>query len=962
MPKRLITLLITFALLGWLAGVEWADGQTVNVWLTTHDQSALLQEQSPLVFSNGTGGTNCVVVDETQLYQPVEGFGAAFTDTTGYILNEVAGPLVRSNAMLKLFTRNSGGIGLSFMRLPMGASDLARFEYSYDDLPAGQTDTNLDFFSIAHDETDIIPLILQARQLNPQLRIMANPWSPPGWMKSSGSMVGGSLLASMYVPFANYFVKFIQAYQAQGIVIDYIGLQNEPLYVPSDYPGMSMDAPTQTTLLRDYVLPALAANHLTKQVLVYDHNWDRPDYPETAFSDATLLGSAQVAGTAWHGYGGTPGAMLTLAGDYPLKNNYETEHSGGTWVSDQLVTDFEEIIHVMRCGARSFVKWNLASDQNDGPHSGGCGSCTPLVMINTSSGAAGYPIDFYTLGQFSKFVLPGAYRVYSANSAGMITAAFLNPDGSKVLVAFNDTTNANTLQAQWGARVFSSMLPSYAAATFTWSGTQSGSYTLSATNQIRASSFNSVSGLETEQTTDALGGYDLGYASSSSYAVYRNVSFPQGLGSVSARVASGGTGGSLLFRLDSPTGALAGSVSLPITGGFQTWQTVTGFASGANGLHDVYADFEGRNNIGNLNWFQFGGPVQPPPCYPWATVDVGAVGLTGGATWSNGTFAVSGSGADIWNTADALQFVNQPTTGACEIRARVVSLQGTDPWAKAGVMLRESLAAGAVNASVLVSASNGAAFQIRGSTGGATVSTVVGGVAVPCWVRLARTAGDLFAGYFSSDGSNWTQIRTSTSIPMTNAAPAGLAVTAHNNGLSCMAVLDNVSVNQPPALAPIANQTILAGRVLVVTNSASDPDVPAQTLAFGLTSPPAGALVNPTSGLFTWRPAIAQSPSTQAVAVVVSDDGVPSMSATQRFLVTVTRPANPVLNATPDTNGRFGFWINGNTGPDYTIQGSTNLEAWSSLVSTNSTSLPWFWTDPSSSGFPWRFYRAVLGP
>src|SRR5262249_6429181 len=154
--------------------------------------------QGSVAFSSGSPGNNCIVVDETQLYQPIEGFGAAFTDTTGYILNQVASATARTNAMLKLFTRTGSGIGLSFMRIPMGASDLARYQYSYDDMPPGQTDTNLTNFTIAHDLVDIVPLIQQARQLNPDLKLMANPWSPPGWMKDSGAMVGGSLLPSMY--------------------------------------------------------------------------------------------------------------------------------------------------------------------------------------------------------------------------------------------------------------------------------------------------------------------------------------------------------------------------------------------------------------------------------------------------------------------------------------------------------------------------------------------------------------------------------------------------------------------------------------------------------------------------------------------------------------------------------------------------------------------------------------------
>jgi glucosylceramidase len=942
-------------------GAGAARAQTVSVWLTTHDQNKLLQHQASVSFAAGSGGTNCVLVDETQLYQQVEGFGAAFTDTTGYILNQVAAPYARTNAMLNLFTRSSSGIGLSFMRIPMGASDLARYHYSYDDLPAGQTDTNLALFSIAHDQADIIPLTQLARQLNPELKLMANPWSPPGWMKDSGSMITGSLLPSMYTAFANYFVKFIQAYQSNGIPIDYISLQNEPLYVPGDYPGMSMDAATQTAVLRDYVLPALATNHLATRVLVYDHNWDGSYYPDTVLSDATLRNSDQVAGIAWHGYGGNVGVMTALAGKYPAKGNYQTEHSGGTWVGDQLVTDFEEIIHVLRCWGKAFVKWNLAGDQNFGPHAGGCATCRPLVMVNTGSGSATYTIEFYTLGHFSKFVLPGAYRIYSANAAGIVTAAFLNPDGSKALVAFNDAADSVTFQVRWGDQSFSYTLPSNAGATFTWTGTQNGAPALSPTNQIRASSFHSVSNLQTEPTSDTLGGYDLGYANAGSYAVYKNLDFASGFANVSARLASAGSGGSLEFRLDSPTGPLVGSTSVPVTGGWQTWQTVGSTASAASGVHDLYVVFKGSSSIGNLNWFQFSGSRQPLPA-PWTNTDVGAVGLAGTAAYTGGAFTVNGSGDDIWNAADAFHFVQQTAGGPCDIRARVVSLQNTDPWAKAGVMLRESAAAGSRNAAMVITPGNGVAFQVRTSPGGTTTSTVIGGVAAPRWVRLARLTGNSFSGFYSADGSNWIQVGASASLTLSNTLLAGLAVTAHNNSSSCSAILDSVSLNQTPSLAPVSNRTVLAGQVLIVTNSAGDADVPAQSLAFSLLSSPPGAGVVTNTGLVTWRPAIAQSPSTQTMAVVVSDSGVPSLSATQSFLVNVLRPVAPTLTAAPVTNSQFGFWIDGDAGPDYTIQISTNLKSWSPVVTLPSPALPCFWTDTNSEGASLRFYRVYLGP
>ena len=613
-------ILLSFLLLAESAALTQA--QTVSVWLTTGTQTQKLQPQTPVAFAAGNVGDNPLIVDETRTYQQVEGFGASFTDSAAYLLNQVATPAARSNAMHNLFTREGEGIGISFVRNPMGASDLSRFHYSYNDLPPGQTDTNLTSFSIAHDQVDIIPLVQVALQLNPQLKIMASPWSPPGWMKDSGSMIGGSLLPAMYKPFAAYFVRYIQAYQAEGIPIHYISLQNEPLYVPGDYPGMYMDAATQQTVLRDHILPALATNALSTQVLVYDHNYDMPGYPDTVLSDPTLLASSQVAGTAWHGYGGTPGMMLALGNTYPTKGNFQTEHSGGTWVGDQVRSDFADIIHVMRSGGKAYVKWGLALDQNRGPNTGGCNTCTPLVTVHTSSGTVSYSIDFYTLGHFSKFVLPGAQRIYSGNAAGVISAAFLNPDGSKALVAFNETTSSRTFQVVWGSQSFPYTLPSFSGATFTWSGPQSGEASVNPMSPVQASSFHSVSGLVTERTSDTLGGYNLGYADHGDYAVYENVNFAGAITQVSARVASFG-GGTLEFRLGSPTGARIAWVAMPNTGDWQTWSNVSATASSVSGLTNLYLVFKGGPSIGNLNAFQFGGT--PPP----AATPTGLTATTG---------------------------------------------------------------------------------------------------------------------------------------------------------------------------------------------------------------------------------------------------------------------------------------------------------------------------------------------
>lgn len=623
------------------------NGPTVAVVVTTDDQSRKLTSQPSVSFSAAAGGTNPIYVDESEVYQPIEGFGAATTDTAMYNLVEIAKvkqPAQFNQAVSDLFTRQGNGIGLSFLRNPMGASDLARSVYSFDD-NNGAADPTLANFSIAHDQTDTIPFLLLAKAANPQLKIMANPWSPPGWMKTSGSMIGGSLLTTVYDPFAQYFVKYIQMYQGAGITIDYISLQNEPLFVPTSYPGMCMPAilpdsdandctssTDQQTTLFSHMLPAFTSAGLTTKVLVYDHNWDRGDYPQNVLANQTI--STQIAGVAWHGYGGTPGVMTVIHNMFPTIGQYETEHSGFVTSADQASIDFPEIIQNMRNWARAFVKWSLSVDENQGPHTGGCGTCSPIAQVNSTTGNITYSIEYYTLGHFSKYVLSGANRVYSSNAQGIVTAAFVNPAGDKVLVAYNISAATQTFEVLWGTQSFTYSLPSLAAATFTWSGTQSAgvpAYTVSATSQIQASSFNSTAGnntpgnyqtwgLETELTSDTNGGYDVGYSYDGDYAVYRNVDFGTGVSNISVRLAclqangagngGGNCGGALEFHLDSPTGTLVASVTIPSTGGWQTWQTTQpATVTGASGVHDLYVAFRapagGSNSLGNLNWFEF---------------------------------------------------------------------------------------------------------------------------------------------------------------------------------------------------------------------------------------------------------------------------------------------------------------------------------------------------------------------
>jgi glucosylceramidase len=599
------------------------SGPAVSVVLSTNDETQLMAAQPGVNFTASTAdaGTNTVVVDPTQQYQSIEGFGAAFTDSAAYLLMEVEPSSTLSGTLNDLFTLNGNGIGLSFMRIPMGASDLALSVYSFDDMPVGQTDLTLSNFSIAHDQTYILPLILQAKTLNPQMKLMANPWSPPGWMKDPSSMnpvsmLGGTLLmtAPNETAFANYFVKYIQAYQAGGVPIDYISLQNEPLYITTAYPSMGMSDTVQLTLLQNYVIPALTANNIPTRVLVYDHNWDTPSYPELVIGGLTAQQLTQVAGTAWHGYGGVPGAQQLVQNQFPTLGNWETEHSGGTWVTDQFTADFLEITLVLRNAGKSYVKWSLALDQNLGPNLtqnaglGGCNTCTPIVTVNSQTGAVTKDIEFYTLGHYSKYVLPGAVRVYSSNTPAIASVAFVNPDGSVALIAYNNSASSQSFQVQWGTQSFSYTLPGTAAATFTWTGTEIGSTpSIAASAQIQGSSFSSESGLETENTGDSSGEYDLGYITPGAYVVYKNVDFGTSVSQLTVRSASAGTGGTATFYLDSMTSTPVATVTLPVTGGWQTWANSSAPVSGAAGVHTLYVVFEagGDEGIANVNWFQF---------------------------------------------------------------------------------------------------------------------------------------------------------------------------------------------------------------------------------------------------------------------------------------------------------------------------------------------------------------------
>jgi glucosylceramidase len=461
-----------------------AAGETVNVWLTSTNDSGGrnvtrgLQQQTPISFGAGGSANQTITVDENTKYQQFTGAGASFTDTAAWLMNS-SGALssaTRTQVMQKLFDPTNG-IGLSFLRNPMGASDLARYNYSYDDMPAGQTDPSLGQFSISHDLADVLPLTKQAKQLNPALKVMGTPWSAPAWMKDNGVFNSpGWLQSQYYAAYAQYFVKYIQAYQAQGVPIDYVSAQNEPTCC-SGYPSMSWNGSGLNFFTKTNLLPAFHAAGLSTKVLTLDWNWDAyGSYGAPVVDDSAIRGDSLFGGIAWHGYGGNVSQQTTVHNQYPSVDAYDTEHSGGTWVGDQQKEDMHNIIDYTRNWGKSVVKWSLAVDQNMGPHNGGCGTCTGLITVHNGDARTGqvdYTIEYYDMGHLTKFVKPGAYRIDSTSNTAVPNVAWRNPDGSKALIAYNDSGATQSVKVNWGGQAFVYTLPARTTATFTWSGTPS---------------------------------------------------------------------------------------------------------------------------------------------------------------------------------------------------------------------------------------------------------------------------------------------------------------------------------------------------------------------------------------------------------------------------------------------------------------------------------------------------------
>jgi glucosylceramidase len=445
------------------------------LWLTSPDRSALLAEQSPkLAFTKEAPTGPIIDVDSAKTYQTIDGFGFALTGGSAMLLHHMDAAK-RAALLHNLFTTEGDGIGVSYLRLTVGSSDMNDHVYSYDDIPEGQTDPDMAHFSLAPDQTDVIPVLKEILAINPKIKILASPWSAPLWMKTNGHAQGGVLLPEDFPAYAKYFVKYIQGMKAEGITIDALTIQNEPLN-EKNTPSMLMLESEQDDFIAHDLGPAFQQAGIKTKILLYDHNLDHPSYVTSILKDPDA--NKYIDGSAWHLYGGKVDAMTQVHDAFPAKNIYFTEQS----INDRTGATNMNVAHpvarvmigVTRNWSRNVLLWNLAADPNAGPHTnnGGCPVCYGALTIDGDNVTR--LVAYYVLGHASKFVPQGSVRIDSNSPVGnsnmgtLPNVAFKTPEGKEVLIVSNPGDTPQNFAVRYKGKAFSTSLGAGSVGTYVW--------------------------------------------------------------------------------------------------------------------------------------------------------------------------------------------------------------------------------------------------------------------------------------------------------------------------------------------------------------------------------------------------------------------------------------------------------------------------------------------------------------
>jgi len=440
----------------------------VDFYLTKGNESEKLDKQSGTIsFGSSPNSYANIEINAAESFQSVEGFGFTLTGGSAALINSL-NDSKKKELLQQLFGKGEEGIAISYLRVSIGASDLDATTFSYDDIPEGETDEDLSEFSLSKDMENLIPLLKEILEINPDISILGSPWSPPVWMKDNKSTKGGSLLPEYYDLYAQYFVKYIQQMKEQGITINAITPQNEPLH-PGNNPSLLMLADDQADFIGNNLGPAFEEANINTKIIIYDHNADRPDYPISILNNNKAR--PYIDGSAFHLYAGDINALSQVHNAYPDKNLYFTEQytsSSGEFAGDLKWHVKNVIIGSMRNWSKTALEWNLANDPSFGPHTdGGCTTCKGAITI---SGGSTYKenVGFYIIGHASKFVSPGSVRIASNISGNLNNVAFKRPDGNKVLIVENDGNSSELFNVKYNGKWFTTSLDGGAVGTYIW--------------------------------------------------------------------------------------------------------------------------------------------------------------------------------------------------------------------------------------------------------------------------------------------------------------------------------------------------------------------------------------------------------------------------------------------------------------------------------------------------------------
>ena len=435
-------------------------------WLTKGNQSVLFQKQKNLLFGNTANQYSNIEIDTTQTFQTIDGFGFTLTEASAYMIMSM-NMNTQKQVMSELFGNDPNSIGISFIRISIGASDLSTSVYSYDDIKPDETDAPLDNFNLGVDRKVMVPMLQSIIKLNPKIKILATPWSAPAWMKDNHSPIGGTLVSKYYAAYANYLVKYLQEMKALGIPIDLLSIQHDPLSGTNN-PSMLLPADKELTFLKSYLGPAIKKFGLNTKVIIYDQNCDNTDYATSILKDQ--VAGNYIAGTGFHLYAGDIKALTTVHEAAPDKGVYFTEQStlSTAEFANDLKWHFKNVlIGATRNWSKCVLEWNLAADVNNGPHTaGGCNNCKGALTINGSSVKRN--VSYYIIAHAAKAVTAGSTRIASTIVGDLQNVAFVRPDGKKVLIVENDGTTTQSFNIKCGSKWCTASLDAGSVGTYVW--------------------------------------------------------------------------------------------------------------------------------------------------------------------------------------------------------------------------------------------------------------------------------------------------------------------------------------------------------------------------------------------------------------------------------------------------------------------------------------------------------------